>query len=200
MGRVVTFEDKLFIVHAGADESFVLGHLVPATRLAPGRVMLPSALALGAITMTELERGVQSRRFTLVVLSPALAVDPSTELAELHASYASGAEGRLVPLLRADCEIPSRLAFRPRSTSESPRAGIAVLRYTFKHMDKLKSPWLVVRMHRSQEPGGLAERARVGHLGPRCCDSHNCRFLLRAAFISPVTGLRWPPARCVDRR
>jgi WD40 repeat protein len=107
-----TFEYDLFIVHTEADEPFVLGYLLLATGLAPGRVMLSSALGLGALKMVELERGVQSSRFTLVVLSPAFTADRLAEFAELLASHASGVEGRLVPLLLADCELPLRLDVR----------------------------------------------------------------------------------------
>src|SRR5687768_6628508 len=73
--EAVTFQYDLFVVHADADEEFVREHLLPAVGLAPERVMLSSALALGAFTLNELERGVQSSQCTVVVLSPALATD-----------------------------------------------------------------------------------------------------------------------------
>jgi hypothetical protein len=75
-------------------------------------VKLSSELELRAIKLVELKRGVQSSRLTVVVLSPAFTTDRLAELAELLASHASGATGRLVPLLYTDCELPLRLDFR----------------------------------------------------------------------------------------
>src|SRR5689334_15102970 len=107
-----TFEYDVFVVHADADGPFVHGHLLPAVGLAPERVMLSSALALGASKIAEFERGVVSSWLTVVVISPAYGADRWIELAEQLAGWISGTEGRLVPLLRTDCELPPRLEFR----------------------------------------------------------------------------------------
>ncbi len=110
--KAAPFEYELFIIHASADKQFVHGYLLPAVGLAPGRVLLSSRLAPGASRAGALERGVRSSRFIVVVLSDAFTTDPLAMLAEELASYASGVEGRLVPLLRTDCEVPLRLDFR----------------------------------------------------------------------------------------
>src|SRR6185436_15430941 len=111
-GEMVAFEHDLFIVHAQEDEPFVHGHLLPAVGLAKERVMLSSELKLGAIKVVELERGIQSSRFTVVVLSPAFTTDRLAELAELIAGYASGTTDRLMPLCCADCKLPLHLDCR----------------------------------------------------------------------------------------
>src|SRR6185436_17214730 len=110
--EAMTFQYDLFVVHATADEPFVRGHLLPAVGLSPERVKLSSELALGAVKLVELERGVQSSRLTVIVLSSAFTTDRLAQLAELLASHASGTTGRLVPLLHTDCELPLRLDFR----------------------------------------------------------------------------------------
>jgi hypothetical protein len=110
----LTFEYELFVVHADADADtqFVHGYLLPSVGLAPERVLLSSVLALGAPRAAEIERGVQTSRLTVVVLSPACLSDRWTEFGEQLATYVSGVGGRLVPLLRADCELPLRIKFK----------------------------------------------------------------------------------------
>lgn len=106
------YEHDLFIVHAEADEPFVCGHLLPALGLDPARVLLSSALALGAPRLTEIERCVRTSRFTIAVLSPAYVADRWTMFGEQLAGHTGDGEARLIPLLRGDCEVPLRLDFR----------------------------------------------------------------------------------------
>jgi len=108
----VTFEYELFVIHADADKQFVHGYLLPAVGMTPERVLVSSALRLGASRIAEIERGVQTSRLTIVVLSPAYLTDCWAEFGEQLASYASGVEGRLVPLRRAECELPLRIEFK----------------------------------------------------------------------------------------
>jgi hypothetical protein len=110
--KAATFEYELFVVHADADQPFVHGYLLPAVGLTPERVLLSSVLGLGAPRAAEIERGVQTSRLSVVVLSPAYLTDRWAEFGEQLASYASGVGGRLVPLLRAECELPLRIEFK----------------------------------------------------------------------------------------
>jgi hypothetical protein len=105
------YEYELFIVHAAADGPFVHGQLLPALGIAADRVLLSSELRLGAPIATEIERGVQSSRLTIAVLTPAYMADRWAVLGEQLASHACSVEGRLIPLLRTDCELPLRLDF-----------------------------------------------------------------------------------------
>src|SRR4029079_15485203 len=105
------FEYELFIVHAEADGSFVHGHLLPALGIAPERVLLSSALQIGAPIASEIERGVRTSRLTVAVPTPAYMAERWTVFGEQLAEHASAARGDLVPLLLADCEVPLRLDF-----------------------------------------------------------------------------------------
>ncbi len=103
------FEHDVFVVYADADEPFVHGHLLPALGLPAERVLLSSRLPPGAPRTAAIERGVQASRLTVLVLTPAYMTDRWAELGEQLAGHAGRAEGRLVPLLRADCDLPLRL-------------------------------------------------------------------------------------------
>jgi WD40 repeat protein len=105
------FEYELFIVHAEADGAFVHGHLLPALGISAQGVLLSSALRIGAPIASEIERGVRTSRLTVAVLTPAYITERWTTFGEQLAGHANGAEGNLVPLLLADCEVPLRLDF-----------------------------------------------------------------------------------------
>jgi hypothetical protein len=111
MVKSETFEYELFIVHADADAAFVYGNLLPALGIAAESVLLSSALQIGVPIASEIERGVQKSRLTVVVLTPAYMTDRWAVFGEQLAGHVSGAAGRLVPLLRADCDVPLRLDF-----------------------------------------------------------------------------------------
>lgn len=106
-----TYEYDLFIVHAAADEPFVHGNLLPALGIAADRVLLSSALQPGAPIASEIERGIRNSRLTVAVLTPAYMADRWAVFGEQLASHANGAKGRLIPLLRADCNVPMHLDF-----------------------------------------------------------------------------------------
>ena len=106
-----TYEYELFIVHAAADGPFVHGQLLPALGIAAERVLLSCALRIGEPITTEIERGVQNSRLTVVVLTPAYMTDRWAIFGEQLASHANSIDGRVVPLLRADCDVPLRLDF-----------------------------------------------------------------------------------------
>jgi hypothetical protein len=65
----------LFVVHAAADAHFVRGYLLPALNLPTSRVLLIDELPLGAVVISEIDRGVSRSRFTVAVLSPAYLED-----------------------------------------------------------------------------------------------------------------------------
>ncbi len=111
---------ELFVVHATADEPFVRGHLLPALGIAPGRVLLSSELQPGAPIAAEIERGVHDSRFTIAVLSPAYMADRWAVFGEQLASHASAGAGHLIPLLRADCNVPLHLDFLVALDFRSP--------------------------------------------------------------------------------
>src|SRR5512140_3154735 len=70
-GGFSVFTHDLFILHADADASFVPGYLLPALGLPADRVLLPSTFKLGARVTDEIDRGVQTSRFTIAVMTPA---------------------------------------------------------------------------------------------------------------------------------
>ncbi|HEX2690818.1 MAG TPA: TIR domain-containing protein, partial [Kofleriaceae bacterium] len=102
---------ELFIVHAEADGPFIHGHLLPALGIPAERVLLSSALQIGAPIVREIERGVETSRLTIAVLTPAYMTERWTVFGEELAGHARGGGGNLVPLLLADCEVPLRLDF-----------------------------------------------------------------------------------------
>src|SRR3954470_6906559 len=87
-------EYDLFVVHAEADRAWVDGYLKHALGLDAGRVMTPRDFRLGASIVSEFERGVQSSRFTLLVLSPAFLSDRWAEFGEGLVSFSAVDEGR----------------------------------------------------------------------------------------------------------
>lgn len=114
----------VFIVHAAADEAFVRGYLLDALGLPDDRVLRIQTIDLGEWTSKEIERGVESSRFTIVVLSPAFLDDAWAKFGHRLATHASAdreGPGTLLPLLREDCGLSGhvdaieKLDFRDRS-------------------------------------------------------------------------------------
>ena len=105
-----SFDHDIFVIHAEADEPFVRGYLLPQLSLTRKRALLLGELELGQVIVEAIQRQVQTSRVTIVVLSPAYLRDRWALFGEQLAAYARVAsdDGRLlVPLLRADCEVPS---------------------------------------------------------------------------------------------
>ncbi|HET7506661.1 MAG TPA: toll/interleukin-1 receptor domain-containing protein, partial [Kofleriaceae bacterium] len=101
------------MLHADADEPFVRGYLVPALGLAADRVALIGDLDLGEVKVEEIARRVRASRVTVVVLSPAYLTDRWAMFGEQLAASARIAQAdgrRLLPLLRADCNVPDDIA------------------------------------------------------------------------------------------
>lgn len=108
----IGFTYDVFVVHAEADEWFVKAYLLDRLGLAPDRVLTPRTLELGKFMISEIERGVQSSRVTIVVLSFAYIDDHWAEFGEqiaAHASLARDSNRTLLPLLLQDCQIPPHI-------------------------------------------------------------------------------------------
>lgn len=106
------FAYDAFVVYASADEWFVQGYLLPKLGLSPQRVLVPRALKLGQFIISEIERGVQSSRVTIVVLSSAYLGDHWAVFGEQITAFVSVAKdghGALLPLLLEDCELPPHI-------------------------------------------------------------------------------------------
>ena len=99
-------------MHAAEDADFVHGYLLPALHLPLERVLLVGALPLGGVVVSEIDRAVSRRRFTVVVLSPAYLADRWAVLGEQLASHLSAVDARVIPLRLIDCELPLRLDAR----------------------------------------------------------------------------------------
>jgi WD40 repeat protein len=102
----------LFVVHAEADADFVRGYLLPALNLPASRVLLMDELPLGAVVISEIDRGVSRSRFTVAVLSPSYLEDHWAVFGEQLASHLSAEDVRVIPLRRTDCQLPLRLNAR----------------------------------------------------------------------------------------
>src|SRR4051794_27731292 len=61
-------QPELFVAYAEADAEWVHGFLLPELGLDPRSVLTPRGFTPGAMLVTELERAVESARWTLVVL------------------------------------------------------------------------------------------------------------------------------------
>jgi hypothetical protein len=108
----VVHDFDLFVIHAADDADFVRGYLLPALNLPSSRVLLINELALGALVVSEIERGVSQSRFTVAVLSPACLADRWAVFGEQLASYLSVDGVRIIPLRLTDSDLPVHLGAR----------------------------------------------------------------------------------------
>jgi hypothetical protein len=155
------FEHELFIVHADADVKFVRDDLLPAVGLDRTRVLLPSQLALGMPMTAAIERGVQHSRFTVVVLSPAYMTDRWASFGEQLASHRG--EGRLIPLLLAECKVPLRLDSLVTLDFREPDHWADQARRLREHLEARGSRTLV--SPQSGHGGGIAASAPAAAVG-----------------------------------
>src|SRR6478735_6007007 len=103
----------LFISSAPADEDWVRGYLVAELGLTPDRVLTRSDLRLGRSKAREIERAVESTRFTVLVMSQAYLEDEWAGFGEDLATF-SGVEAnaaKLIPLLLQPIDVPLRLKY-----------------------------------------------------------------------------------------
>lgn len=102
-------EFDLFFVHAPSDAAFVREELIPLLELPSLRVLFIDELPLGGLVTSEIDHGVSRSRYTIPVLSPAYFENSRATFGEALASCYSMKDQRLIPLLRAECELPVRL-------------------------------------------------------------------------------------------
>jgi TIR domain len=101
------------VVHAERDRAWVHGYLLPELGRPGGSVVTTAGLTLGAPRVTALEQAVQDAGTVVLVLTPAFLDDAWSKLAELLTTHIEvmGRSGRLVPLVREDCQLPPRIDF-----------------------------------------------------------------------------------------
>jgi hypothetical protein len=106
------YEFDVFIVYTSADYQFVHLELLPALDIPTSRVLLFDELTPGELLVSEIERGISSSRFTVVVLSPAYLEDRWAVFGEQLASHLNVRDSRIIPLMIAECRLPLRLDAR----------------------------------------------------------------------------------------
>lgn len=104
----------LFVLFADAERAWVSGYLLPELGLPDDRVLTQDDFQLGAVLADEFERAVDQSRFTVLVLSPSFMSDRWAAFGEQLATWTSVESGaaRVVPLVRHDMDLPTRLRFR----------------------------------------------------------------------------------------
>ncbi len=113
---------ELFVAYAEDDAEWVHGFLLPELALDPRSVLTPRDFTPGAMLVTELERAVESARWTLVILSPAFGLSHWAAFAEVLATHDSlmRDSGRLIPLVLRQHDLPLRLHARVRLDCTEP--------------------------------------------------------------------------------
>lgn len=110
------------MAYAEDDAEWVHGFLLPELALDPRSVLTPRDFTPGAMLVTELERAVESARWTLVILSPAFGLSHWAAFAEVLATHDSlmRDSGRLIPLVLRQHDLPLRLHARVRLDCTEP--------------------------------------------------------------------------------
>src|SRR5262245_9287342 len=93
-GRGPSGSGLLHIAHAQQDEAWVRGVLLPALGLMEGQYWTRAEDDLGALQLEELERAVQSCRYTLLVASTAAQVDEWARFGAILAQHLGIEEGK----------------------------------------------------------------------------------------------------------
>lgn len=109
-----TFAYDVFISYSSQDKAWVRGELLPRLEAAGLKVFIDfHDFQLGAPSVTEMERGVTTSRKTLLVLTPAYLASAWTEFENLMLQTLDPANRalRLIPLLKAPCDLPIRIGF-----------------------------------------------------------------------------------------
>ena len=107
---------ELFVAYAESDTEWVNGFLLPEVGLDRQSVLTPQDFRPGAALVTELERAVETARFTVLVLSPAFGMSQWSAFAELLATHDTLKRNsdRLIPVLLEAYDLPLHLDFRVR--------------------------------------------------------------------------------------
>jgi len=109
-------QPELFVAYAESDTEWVHGFLLPEVGLDPRSVLTPQDFRPGAALVQELERAVETTRFTALVLSPAFGTSQWSAFAELLATHDTlrRNSARLIPVLLEAYQLPLHLDFRVR--------------------------------------------------------------------------------------
>ena len=173
------FEYDAFIVHAGADEQFVQGYLLPELSVSRERVLVLDELSLGRPIVEEIERGVSTSRVTIAVLSPAYMCDRWAVFGEQLAAYtrvASGYRGELLPILRTDCDLPAHIR------------SLVTLDFRDSNPDVWKSEATRLRAHLDR-PAPTEPELPCPYPGMRSFTEHDAlRFFGREAELADIMG------------
>lgn len=108
------FAYDVFISYSHKDAAWVRGELLRTLEQAGLKVCIDFRdFRIGAPSVTEMERGVVSSRHTLLVLTPAYL---NSQWAEFEALLTqtlspSNRDLRLIPLRKAECELPLRIGY-----------------------------------------------------------------------------------------
>jgi tetratricopeptide (TPR) repeat protein len=107
-------QPDLFIAHSQAESAWVHDHLIPALQIARDRITTPKDFRPGASQTNEIERAINSRRYTLLVLSPSYFADELSKYTEQIASHqaVTGNIDSLIPLVLRSCPLPPHIDFR----------------------------------------------------------------------------------------
>jgi hypothetical protein len=103
----------VFLSYSSHDKKWVRGELLPRIEQAGLQVFIDFRdFTRGAPSLTEMERGVMECPKTLLVLTPAYIASEWCDLEAIMAQTLSPANRdlRILPLLKADCKKPLRLA------------------------------------------------------------------------------------------
>jgi tetratricopeptide (TPR) repeat protein len=113
MPEQLQFEYDVFLSYSSHDKEWVRGELLPRIEAAGLRAFIDFRdFRPGAASIKEMERGVTACRTTLLVLSPEYIASAWCEIENIMLQTIDPANRglRLIPLLKADCKKPLRIA------------------------------------------------------------------------------------------
>ena len=112
--RGTEFAYDVFISYSSKDRAWVRGELLPRLEASGLRVCIDFRdFEPGAPSVTEMERAVQTSRKTLLILTPDYLESAWAELEALMLQTLDPAsrQRRLIPLLKAKCDLPLRIRY-----------------------------------------------------------------------------------------
>src|SRR5687767_4862422 len=111
MSARVVLPYDVFVSYSEPDEAWVLSELCPRLEDAAIRAIHRGNFSPGTPIVDELDRAIQESPWTLLILSPSYLGDTWARYEERLAasSVLRGGEWRVIPVLKAPCELPSRL-------------------------------------------------------------------------------------------
>jgi TIR domain len=106
----------VFISYSHRDKAWVDGVLVPALRENKLRVLTDDAFELGLSAIENMSNAVKTSRRIVVVLTPEWVNSEWTTYEAILTAYVdpSGAQRRIIPIMRRACEPPQWIGFRTR--------------------------------------------------------------------------------------